>query len=61
MCGDAEGRPETQILKATRLQTFATGSPAKISVRSRFARTQLQYVVIAKKTAHNLTLYVLVS
>ena len=29
------------MLKATRLRTFATGSPAKISVRSRFARTQL--------------------
>ena len=31
ICGDT---------KATRLRAFATGSPAKISVRSRFARTQ---------------------
>ena len=31
ICGDAKRRPETQILKATRLRTFATGSLVKIS------------------------------
>ena len=40
ICGNAKRRPETQILKAARLRDFATGSPAKISVRSCFARTQ---------------------
>ena len=42
--GDAKRRPETQILRATRLRTFATGSHAKISVRSRFALTQIYFM-----------------
>ena len=46
ICGDAKRRPETQILKAIRLRTFATESPVKISVRSRFARTQLFFLFI---------------
>ena len=35
-CGEAKWS-----LKASQLRTFATGSPVKISIRSRFARTQL--------------------
>ena len=47
--GEAKWKPETifEYLKVSRLQTFATGSLVKISMRSCFAGTQLSNIAVA--------------